>query len=140
MRSSRDRLRLSGGLCSRRSENGRRGALSDAGKVRGREVADYIHHTIGSLQTPEVDVNEHRDVIFAERPDTATQPVSVRLEPHAGGEEVVVSDHARAEVARQTADAAIVEFALEPGLYKAVVTGTDRALLFEVPSDDQPTL
>jgi hypothetical protein len=112
-------------------------AVADArGRVHGGALADYVHQKIGEIQPPDFDSPPRHDIVFAQREKVARRQVPIRLVPFAGGETVVVLDHERNVEAKVDAADEVVEVPLKAGLYKAVVQGTDRSTLFEVPSDE----
>jgi len=106
------------------------------GRVNGSAVANYVHQKIGEKQTPEFDVKHRKEILFAQRDTVSTKQVPIRLEPFAGGETVVIQDHAKKEQKRLTPDTASFEVPLEAGIYKAIVENTARHQLFEVPTDE----
>lgn len=112
-------------------------ATGDAsGRLRGTDVSDYVHTLIGDIQTPDFEVKRNLDVVLLENRQPGLIKVGLRLDPFDGGETVVIQDGALEEAAHVVASSAEFEVQLKAGLYKAILDGTDRAIRFEVPSEE----
>ncbi len=120
-----------------------RGAPANArGAVTGQVVKDYLHNVIDrvagdvEIAPPDVRVDSNRDIVFAERDQAPEFTVRVVLAPHAGDEEVVISNGDGVEIERRPAQQPTLSWQLAPGLYKAVVSDSGRRALFEVAGGD----
>jgi len=112
------------------------------GRVTGQIVKDYVHNVIDevaadvSIQPPEIRVDSSRDIALIERDSAPLFAVQVALAAPLGGEQIVISDGAGREVARLDYGPGPAAVELEPGLYKAMVAGSDRSHLIELVGDD----
>lgn len=106
------------------------------GRLRGRDVSAYVHNKIGSLQTPDFDVKEKRDVVLLENRTAGLFDVELKLDPYAGEEVIELQDGAKSPLESLTPTSATVKIKLKTGLYKAEIAGTGRSRLFEVPVEE----
>ncbi len=114
-----------------------RAVPNESGEIRGKQVADYVHQAVRDTQPPEIEVNDRRDVVFSVNRSPELVAAAIRLEPFQPGLTAVILRDRDQEVARDTPNDAVFEVMLPAGFYKAVVEGTDRQILFEVPSETE---
>ena len=113
---------------------------NQAGLVQGRQIANYVHQAVGAIQVPEIEVRDHRDILFARRPQANAIGVSIGLEPFAGGESVTILDHQLQPVITKSPVSDTFQLQLIAGNYKAVIPGAGREALFEVPKNVEITI
>lgn len=106
------------------------------GKVRGQDIADYVHSTIGEIQAPDFDVKKRSDVVLLQSRAAGLFDTPLRLTSYDGGEKVIVSDGFGQPIDTIEPEGAEFQVKLRPGLYKVRVDGTDRKDLFEVPVEE----
>jgi hypothetical protein len=115
------------------------------GRVNGTAVKRHVHNSINrfagdaAITPPEIMADEHRDVLFVRRQDSAVA-IAVQLDAQHLGRELVILFGGLHEVTRLRIDAIAMTVLLDPGLYKARVDGSDTSTIFEVPGDVSVTL
>lgn len=112
---------------------------NQAGRVRGRQIRNYLHQAVGMIQAPEIKLDERFDIIFAERHNAAARDITVNLDPFTGNEELVILDETFDEVATEIPIASPHSIRLTAGYYMAVI-GPGREVEFEVPKDEEITV
>jgi hypothetical protein len=106
------------------------------GKVRGEDVADYVHNSIGEVQAPDFDVKKRSDVVLLQSRLPGLFDTPLQLAPCEGGEKVVLSDGVGKTIDTIEPESAEFEVKLRAGLYKVRLDGTNREELFEVPVEE----
>jgi hypothetical protein len=112
------------------------------GRVTGSIVQRFVHNEIqdvaGEIQVepPVPGPGRNGDFTLVHRAVAPGAKLTVRLEPFAGGEMVVVYSGIDREAGRKDATAAGVDFPLQPGFYKVAVEGTGRSDVLEIGADD----
>lgn len=117
-----------------------RAVANEAGAVRGKQLADYIHQIVGRTQVPDIEVNYRHDVTFSVGRNPGSIPFTVRLDPFADGLKVLILNHQNEEILEESPAEPTFTIQLTAGLYKVVVNGTDRKALFEVPVETETTI
>lgn len=111
------------------------------GRVTGQIVKNYVHNIIDrvadgtDISPPDIQVDSSRDIAFVERQQAPKLTARFTLAPHSGEEILLVSDGS-GTVQDLSFDEAQKTLPLSPGLYKALVQGTDRSKLFEMVNED----
>ncbi len=116
---------------------------NNRGRVTGSAIQNHIHTIIDdiadgvAIKPPDIQVDPHREIVFAERKEITTSTVTISLDPYNGDETIIVLDGARKEVARIDATTATVELNLGIGIYKAYVDQAEnRSDYIEVTGGD----